>query len=132
MVDLQYHGQPFRNDEYEEDKDEEAGSSDNQVMTDRTGGGGNEDQLSPVNMAEFEYQHQLIEELIQENKQLRGQLEQTEGKLKKVESQLNKTKQWVRELGTIKEDIITLKQTAEEVEQLDKLSTENEILKSQI
>jgi chaperonin cofactor prefoldin len=47
--------------------------------------------------------------LIQENKQLKEQLEQSEGKLRKVEAQLNKTKQWVRELGNIKEDIITLK-----------------------
>ena len=38
-----------------------------------------------------------------------AQLEQSEGKLRKVEAQLNKTKQWVRELGNIKEDIITLK-----------------------
>ena len=48
--------------------------------------------MSPVNMEEFQYQHQLIEELIVENKQLREQLEQTEGKLRKVEGQLNKTK----------------------------------------
>ena len=47
---------------------------------------------------------------------MRDQVEQSESKLRKVEAQLNKTKQWVRELGTIKEDIITLKQTAEEVE----------------
>lgn len=60
-------------------------------------------------MEEFQYQHQLIEELILENKQLREQLEATEGKLRKVEGQLNKTKLWIKELGTIKEDIITLK-----------------------
>ena len=54
--------------------------------------GGTDTQLSPVNMEEFQYQHQLIEELIVENKQLRDQLEQTEGKLRKVEGQLNKTK----------------------------------------
>lgn len=88
--------------------------------------------MSPVNMEEFQYQHQLIEELILENKQLREQLEANEAKLRKVEAQLNKTKQWIKELGTIKEDIITLKQSAEDAEQVDKLTTENEILKSQI
>jgi hypothetical protein len=82
---LQYHRQPFNEEDYEEDKD-----SENRVqVSDREGGA---TELSPVNMEEFQYQHQLIEELIVENKQLREQLEQTEGKLRKVEGQLNKTK----------------------------------------
>ena len=57
VLDLQYHGQPFHGDDYEEeDKEESMGSSEqresNHVLTDRTGGG-NDEQLSPVNMAEF-------------------------------------------------------------------------------
>ena len=59
MVDLQYHGQPFNHNEYEQEEEEdkeqfgESEGESNRVMTDRTGG--EEQQLSPVNMAEFQY-----------------------------------------------------------------------------
>lgn len=55
-----------------------------------------------------------------------------EGKLRKVESQLTKTKQWIKDLGNIKEDIQTLNIKAEQVEEYEKITTENEILKSKI
>jgi chaperonin cofactor prefoldin len=54
------------------------------------------------------YQQQLIEELIAENSTLKQDLQSAESKLKKVESQLTKTKQWIKDLGNIKEDIQTL------------------------
>ena len=40
---------------------------------------------------------------------LKKTLKYTETKLFKVESQLQKTKEWIKELGNIKEDIVTLK-----------------------
>jgi hypothetical protein len=64
-----------------------------------------EQPLSPLNYEEFVYQQQLIEELIAENSTLKQDLQSAESKLKKVESQLTKTKQWIRDLGNIKEDI---------------------------
>ena len=67
-----------------------------------------EQPLSPLNYEEFVYQQQLIEELIAENSTLKQDLQSAESKLKKVESQLTKTKQWIRDLGNIKEDIQTL------------------------
>jgi predicted nucleic acid-binding Zn-ribbon protein len=85
-----------------------------------------------LNYEEFVYQQQLIEELIQENTTLKQQALQSEQKLKKVEAQLTKTKQWIRDLGHIKEDIQTLNLKADQVEEYEKLTTENEILKSKI
>jgi predicted nucleic acid-binding Zn-ribbon protein len=78
------------------------------------------------------YQQQLIEELISENSTLKQDLQSAESKLKKVESQLTKTKQWIRDLGNIKEDIQTLNLKADQVEEYESLTTENEILKSKI
>ena len=78
------------------------------------------------------YQQQLIEELISENSTLKQDLQIAESKLKKVESQLTKTKQWIRDLGNIKEDIQTLNLKADQVEEYESLTTENEILKSKI
>ena len=50
MVDLQYHRQPFNDDEeYEEDKD----SDDNHRVQASDREGGTDTQLSPVNMEEF-------------------------------------------------------------------------------
>jgi hypothetical protein len=45
---------------------------------------------------------------------------------------LTKTKQWIRDLGNIKEDIQTLNLKADQVEEYESLTTENEILKSKI
>jgi predicted nucleic acid-binding Zn-ribbon protein len=93
---------------------------------------GPEQQLSPLNYEEFVYQQQLIEELIAENSQLKQELQNADTKLRKVESQLTKTKQWIKDLGNIKEDIQTLNLKADQVEEYEKLTTENEILKSKI
>lgn len=45
---------------------------------------------------------------------------------------MTKTKQWIRDLGNIKEDIQTLNLKADQVEEYESLTTENEILKSKI
>ena len=82
--------------------------------------------------AELAYQQQLIEELLAENEALKQQLAASEGKLAKVEQQLTKTKMWIRELGNIKEDIVNLKHSAQDVQELDSLGTENEILRAKI
>jgi hypothetical protein len=70
---LQYHRQPF-NEEYDEEEDKDSDSNINNRVQ-QSEREGTDTQLSPVNMEEFQYQHQLIEELIVENKQLRDQLE---------------------------------------------------------
>ena len=49
-----------------------------------------------------------------------------------MEHQLAKTKQWIKDLGHIKEDIQSLKHASLDTESADRLATENEILKSKI
>ena len=52
---------------------------------------GSEEQLSPLNYEEFAYQQQLIEELIQENKDLKGKLEDSEAHLATTEAKLQRS-----------------------------------------
>ena len=77
---------------------------------------GSEEQLSPLNYEEFAYQQQLIEELIQENKDLKGKLEDAEAHLATTEAKLQRSNQLIREMANIKEEMHMLKRTADRVE----------------
>ncbi len=67
-----------------------------------------------------------------ENDQLKRGLAQTTSKWKKAESQLNKTKTFLSEVVNIRDDIMHLKQTAEEADDMENVVAENEILKAKI
>jgi hypothetical protein len=63
---------------------------------------------------------------------LRMELHKVSKKLEKTEKTLDKSKAMLKEVGTIKEDLINLKHTAEEAEDFDGIIAENEILKAKV